>query len=169
MNFGMENAFSLALHFFPACKWMRPKQNEICMWGREGNWVYFVYKTSWIRFTNVWLQQNQKKNLRVKKLDLNQLNRLQLFTIYSTITRRYTLRDQTEVPFFKGIQTKREQTEQNWKRTQIKLQRQRMQDSKDMHSYIVLYIQQICKCVCVQVPLLFATPAPQFQRSWGVK
>lgn len=61
--------------------------------------------------------------------------------------------------FFKGIQTKREQTERNWKRTQIKLQRQRMQDSKDMHSYIVLYIQQICMCVCASTVVICDTSA----------
>lgn len=90
-----------------------------------------------------------QSNLRVKKLDLNRLNRLQLFTIYSAITDVTHYVTRLKYLFFKGIQTKREQTERNWKRTQIKLQPQRMQDSKDMHSYIVLYIQQICMGVCV--------------------
>lgn len=168
MNFGMENAFSLALHFFPACKWMRPKQNEICMWGREENSVYFVYKTRLIRFPNVWLQQNQKKNLRVKKLDLNQLNRLQLFTIYSTITRRYTLRGQTEVPFFQGYSNKK-----GTDRTKLEKNANQIATTTDarFERYAFLYsaIYTADMHVCVQVPLLFATPAPQFQRSWGVK
>lgn len=126
------------------------------MYGRKGRKLAILLYIYMLRLTEYAFRMfdNNKtiQNLRVKKLAWNQLNGLQLFTINSTITRRYTLRDQTEVLFFsKGMQTKREQSERNWKRTQIKLQRQRMQDSKDMHSYIVLYIQQICMCMCVCV------------------
>lgn len=107
-----------------------------------------------------------KKNLRVKKLDLNQLNRLQLITIYSTITRRYTLREQTEVPFFQGYSNKK-----GTDRTKLEKNANQIATTTDARFeryaflYSAIYTADMHVCVCVQVPLLFATPAPQFQRS----
>lgn len=91
-----------------------------------------------------------KKNLRVKKLDLNRNNRLQLFTIYSTITRRYTLRDQTEVPFFQGYSNKK-----GTERTKLEKNANQIATTTDARferyafRYSAIYTADMHVCVCV--------------------
>lgn len=85
----------------------------------------------------------------MKKLDLNQLNRLQLFTIYSTITRRYTLRDQTEVPFFQGYLNKK-----GTERTKLEKNANQIATTTDARFeryallYSAIYTADMHVCVC---------------------
>lgn len=98
--------FLLRCIFLPACKW---KRQERYAWKEGKRTGYtFVYMLRLIEYAFRMFDYNKIiQNLRVKKLDLNQLNGSQLFTIYSSITRCYTLRDQTEVLFFQGYSNKK--------------------------------------------------------------
>lgn len=155
--------FLLRCIFLPACKW---KRQERYAWKEGKRTGYtFVYMLRLIEYAFRMFDYNKIiQNLRVKKLDLNQLNGSQLFTIYSSITRCYTLRDQTEVLFFQGYSNKK-----GTDRTKLEKNANQIATTTDARFeryaflYSAIYIQQIC--MCVQVPLLFATPAPQFQRS----
>lgn len=121
--------------------------------------MYFVYKTRLIRFQNVDYNKNQL-NLRVKKLDLNRFNRLQLFTIYSTITRRYTLRDQTEVPFFQGYSNKK-----GTDRTKLEKNANQIATTTDARFeryaflYSAIYTADMQVCVCASTVVICDTSA----------
>lgn len=151
--------FLLRCIFFQLVNGCGPNRMKyVCEEGKRSECILYI-RLAWYAFWMFDYNKNQS-NLRVKKLDLNRLNRLQLFTIYSTITRRYTLRDQTQVPFFQGYSNKK-----GTDRTKLEKNANQIATTTDARFeryaflYSAIYTVEMHVCVCASTVVICDTSA----------